>query len=191
MAKPKKPAETETIISPEGEPQVVEASKSTYVEPDPKLKAAIDEAKEELSKTKPVTAEKTVGTWNLLTLNLKIRGAFRIVYGLLVLATLSVSAYLVYTNKIPYRQRLNLVPEALKAFGLLVPSYWANIISDVKTIAAVFGGAIVLLLCWLWGHRSIIATLVTRLAMLAFWLVASYWLYSVLGLGQTVPQYIF
>lgn len=182
--------QTETIITPEGEPRTVPVE-STYVPPDPALRAQIDEAKEELAKAKPVVTEKTVGTNNALIFNLKIREVFRVICWLLVFGALGWSAFLVYSSHIDYRERLRLVPQALKAFGLLAPTYWAWVTADVKTIGLVFGGAIVLLISWFLSNRSNLAVFVTRVAMLAFWIVAAYWIYSVLGLGQTVPAYIF
>ncbi|HSX48304.1 MAG TPA: hypothetical protein VLF41_02270 [Candidatus Nanoarchaeia archaeon] len=190
MAK-RKNVQTETIITPEGEPRTVETLQSTYVAPDPALKAQIDQAKSELEKEKPVVAEKTVGTNNVLIFNLKIREVFRVICWLLALGAIGWSAYLVYSTRVNYKERLRLVPQALKAFGLLTPIYWAWVSADVKHIGFVFGGAIVLLLCWLFSQRSTVAVLITRLAMLAFWIIAAYWIYSVLGLGQTIPTYIF
>ena len=156
-----------------------------------KVAEEVEEVKSAMAKTKPIQVERSAGRFNLLILNQWIREIFRVLCWSVFVGSLVWSVVVMVAKHGSPKARLQLIPKAVKAFGLLVPAYLAHLTASPKGALITLAVIIVVIASWLKSKTSVIFVLVNRLAMLAFWLLVAYWLISVVGFGQTIPTYLF
>lgn len=154
--------------------------------PEPKdLDTQIKEAEAELS-TKPIQAERLVGTHNALATHLHIKGLFNSIYTGVVLGSLVASASGIIFGKVTFKERLALFPESAKNLYAAAEDLVTRLAQVEPRLLAALGLLVALVgVCWLKRKVWPLGYIITRLTMMVFWIGVAFWLLLVLGLGET------
>jgi hypothetical protein len=153
------------------------------------IETQIEEVSTELDE-KPIQTEALAGTHNALTTHLHIKGIFNSIYSGIFLGSLVASVAGLIFGKVAFMDRLKLFPESARSLVSVAGDLIPEIMSAGPYVLGALGlGLLLFVVCWLKRKEWPIGYIYTRLIMLVFWTAVSYWILSVLGLGETVPRW--